>query len=401
MCATHKVFHFEISGYCNAHCAYCHSGVVRPAKAKFVHPALFSDTLKRLIAKQVLPPKAVIRLYNWGEPLLHPQLKELIGIINNLGLRYALSTNASRLPCIDRDFVRNLDHISFSMPGFSQDSYNRIHGFRFPEITRNITRIIHECREQGFRGKFNISFHVYRFNVAEIKLGEHFADSLRINFKPYYAILNHWNEMYAYIQGTLAPARRAAAERDLFTLEGIDQALATAQKTGYHCPQNDFLQIDEHGQVIVCGLMARDNPGYACGSTAAGHLEQSIAKAQEQPICQTCIGSGLAHYLHNTMHSPAFYRPSAYQRLLRLRDHINDFSFAHLNRALHNALAQARKKPFNPSLGPTLSPAFPLRTQPQPLKPTPPSPARLGETTPSTSENHQEAEVAVPLHHLG
>ncbi|MEY2878669.1 MAG: hypothetical protein RLZZ15_1049, partial [Verrucomicrobiota bacterium] len=159
-----KAVYFEIAGICNAKCAYCHSGVDRPARARFVDVEVFRQSLTRLLAENVIPAGAVISLYNWGEPVLHPRLPALAGVINDLGLRYAMSTNASRVPAIDAAFVARLDHVIFSMPGFSQDAYDRIHGFKFTEILANMERIVNECRAHGFKGRFAISYHVYKFN---------------------------------------------------------------------------------------------------------------------------------------------------------------------------------------------------------------------------------------------
>jgi MoaA/NifB/PqqE/SkfB family radical SAM enzyme len=261
----------------------------------------------------------VISLYNWGEPVLHPRLGELAGVINTLGLRYAISTNASKVPPIDRAFVANLDHVIFSMPGFSQEAYDRIHGFRFSEILANIDRIVSECRRHGFKGRFAISYHVYKFNTAEIQPCERFADERGIQFNPYFAILNHWWEINDYIVGKLPEERRRAAERDLFTLDEMDKVLAGAPKAGYRCPQGDYLNIDENGNVVTCCQIARDHPDYSCGSVVRDDLQAALRKKLRQPVCGNCIRTGLAYYLNTALKRPDFYSPSPRQRIMRLR----------------------------------------------------------------------------------
>jgi len=340
MCARYHAVYFEISGYCNARCAYCHSGVQRPDKAKFVDLEVFQNTLIRLLADGVLRKDTVISLYNWGEPTLHPKLSELVDIVNTLGLRFALSTNASRVMAINQDFVRNLDQIIFSMPGFSQNAYDRIHGFKFSEIIANIDRIVSECRRNGFKGRFAISYHVYRFNVGELKACEQFADRRRIMFKPYFAILNHWWEINDYIQGKLPLDRKIAAERDLFTLEGMDQILATAPKIGYQCPQNNYLNIDENGRVVTCCQIARDHPDYSCGSALIGDLGATLKKKQRQPVCGSCISSGLAYYFNTSLQRPSFYQPSNRQQVMRLTQNMRDLTFAKLGRFARKALVR-------------------------------------------------------------
>jgi MoaA/NifB/PqqE/SkfB family radical SAM enzyme len=316
---NYKMVYFEISGYCNARCAYCYSGVHRPEKAQFIGVDLFRQTLTRLLVEQVVRKGSVISLYNWGEPVLHPRLGELIGVINELGLKYALSTNASRVPPIDRAFVANLDHVIFSMPGFSQEANDRIHGFPFPEITTNIDRIVTACRQNGFGGRFTISYHVYKFNLDEIKPCERFADERGIQFNPYFPILNHWWEINDYISGHLPEERRKAAERDLFTLDGIDRVLAQAPKKGYRCPQGDYLNIDENGNVVTCCQVPRDHPDYTCGNVVRDDLAGALKKKLRQSVCAGCIHSGLAYYLNTALQRPGFYSPSFRQRGMQLR----------------------------------------------------------------------------------
>ena len=315
----YKAVYFEIAGVCNARCAYCHSGVARPERARFVDVDLFRRTLTRLLAEQVVHKGSVISLYNWGEPVLHSRLPALAGVINELGLKYAISTNASRVPSIDRAFVANLDHVIFSMPGFSQDAYDRIHGFKFTEILANIDRIVAECRQHGFEGRFAISYHVYKFNPGELKPCEQFADKRGIEFNPYFAILNNWWEINDYVTDRLLPERRLVAERDLYTLDEIDEIMADAPKAGYRCPQNDYLNIDEMGNVVTCCQVARDHPDYACGHVVRDDLQAALQKKLRQPVCNGCICSGLAYYLNTSLQRPPFYSPSLRQRVMRFR----------------------------------------------------------------------------------
>lgn len=319
MPSPYKAVFFEIVGICNAKCAYCHSGVARVERGRFVDPELFNRTLSRLLAEHVIEPGSVISLYNWGEPALHPRLSEIVASIDDLGLKYALSTNASRVPPIDSAFVANLDHLIFSMPGFSQDAYDRIHGFRFPEILANIDKIVSRCREHGFKGRFSISYHVYKFNPDEMKPCERFADARGIEFNPYFAILNNWWELTDYISGNLPPARRRVAETDLYTLDEIARIMADAPKQNYRCPQNDYLNIDETGHIVTCCQIARDHPDYDCGDALRDELAAALNRKTAQPVCQGCIGSGLAYYLNTALQTPPFYKPSLRQHALRVR----------------------------------------------------------------------------------
>jgi hypothetical protein len=68
----------------------------------------FDATLRNLERLNLIDSQSVLELYNWGEIFLHPDLQNIIRVINDHGLRYSISTNASTIPQIDEAFVKNL-----------------------------------------------------------------------------------------------------------------------------------------------------------------------------------------------------------------------------------------------------------------------------------------------------
>jgi len=148
---------FDIVGYCNARCPYCQSGIYKKPGKTIIEPKLFEKAIDKL-STGIIARDAIFNLFMWGEPFLHPELDEILTILNNYGYKYCFSTNASRVPAIDKNFVRNLHSIIFSMSGFSQTSYNKIHGLKFDLVLNNIKKIVDECRNLGFKGDFNIAY---------------------------------------------------------------------------------------------------------------------------------------------------------------------------------------------------------------------------------------------------
>ena len=172
-----KSIYLDISGVCNAKCPYCLSGRFKMPGGKLIAVDVFEQILKRLTESKIVDGNSVLGLYNWGEPFLHPRLGDLVAITNRFAIPYAFSTNASVVPKIDRSFVNGLKMIIFSMPGFSQSSYDRIHGFSFQKIRKNIETIVNQARAAGYKGVFRIHYHVYQFNLSEIAPCEEFSSS--------------------------------------------------------------------------------------------------------------------------------------------------------------------------------------------------------------------------------
>lgn len=84
-----KRAYVEITNICNLRCAFC-PGTKRPGR--FMPPEEF-----RILARRLRPHTGFLYLHVMGEPLLHPQLGELLEIGAAEGFRICLTTNGTLL----------------------------------------------------------------------------------------------------------------------------------------------------------------------------------------------------------------------------------------------------------------------------------------------------------------
>ena len=84
-----KRAYVEITNICNLRCAFC-PGTKRPER--FMPPEGF-----RILARRLRPHTGFLYLHVMGEPLLHPQLGELLEIGAAEGFRLCLTTNGTLL----------------------------------------------------------------------------------------------------------------------------------------------------------------------------------------------------------------------------------------------------------------------------------------------------------------
>ncbi len=82
--------YLEITNICNLSCDFCPG--TRRAKG-FLSPEDF-----RVLAERIRPHTQYLYLHLMGEPLLHPQLEELLSIAQELDFRVMLTTNGTLLP---------------------------------------------------------------------------------------------------------------------------------------------------------------------------------------------------------------------------------------------------------------------------------------------------------------
>jgi MoaA/NifB/PqqE/SkfB family radical SAM enzyme len=282
---------FEVAGACNGRCRYCVTGAKNANPGAFMDADSFDATLRDLERLRLIDSRTLIDLFNWGELFLHPDLQNIIGVINDHNLRYSISTNASIVPQIDAAFAKNLVSIFFSMCGFSQQSYDRIHKFEFENIKQNISTIVSDLRSAGYKKRMQILFHVYRFNVGELPECQRFANDLGISLAFYDAFVNDWWQFEGFIQGTLPDEKRREILEDLF----IEEKRLRNVPKGWRCPQWDLLVIDERGNVPVCCGLPNNHPLYSLGAVDNG-IAQRLLNRPNLPICKTCMESGMSYY---------------------------------------------------------------------------------------------------------
>lgn len=308
--ALNKIFdtvYWDIVNICNARCKYCLTGISKCEDPKFIESQIFEKGLDRLLEKGIISTEqSVVSLYNWGEPFLHPKLSDLIEILNKRNLKYAFSTNANKLPVINKAFVENLDHIIISMPGFSQNSYDKIHGFKFEHIKNNIAKLVKSCNDNGFKGYFSVSMHVYQFNLDELEPARIFCENLGIRFNPYYAILNNWDELVSLADKNLTYDKLEEISQDLLMFD-FRQKL-NSSPDNYECPQKNYLIIDEDGNIMHCCQLPKGDPDHISGSIFDEDIEIAINNRQNTPVCSKCLSSGLAYYINNSLRTPEFYK---------------------------------------------------------------------------------------------
>lgn len=248
--------YFEISGICNAKCYWCKTGyenLQKANKGRFVDFEKFKETINYLLKNSfILHKDTEIALYNWGEPFLHPKFKDIIRFLHDKQLPVILSTNASRPVFFEEpDVLSNVRMIMFSMCGFSQESYDKIHGFEFQKIKNNIIDIITNFRKAGFNGRAILAFHVYQFNMNEVLPASQFSIENEIQFMPSFAFINDFDRGIKYLKNELDYEGLKRASQDLilfnFNTEKIKQ-----RPQNFECGQYSKLVLDENCNVITC-----------------------------------------------------------------------------------------------------------------------------------------------------
>ena len=289
----YKKVSLEICGKCNAQCKYCYTGRVNrgwcsPDEGGFISPNNFSHAIAYLRDKGLICPETIFRLYNYGEPLMHPYLIDILRIIDNFGYGFELSTNGSVIPQLELvPYLRNLKKLKISMCGFSQASYDLISRLSFSRVKSNIILMLKMLRDSGWNGVASLKFHVYNHNMNEVELARSFSEDLGIVFVPIHAIIGDLRMQMDYFDGQLGEQIRQEADQDLVTSRMFHE-YAEKMPQNWNCPLSSELVIDEYLQLVNCCMATRsDKDDYHL----LGSLFDSDGRSIKDARCRSTLGA--------------------------------------------------------------------------------------------------------------
>jgi len=292
----YRLVYWDISGVCNGRCPYCPSGSksilgnTHKKQSSFLSPEDLEAGLKFMIEKGVIhPSKTQIDLYNWGEPFLHPRFELMLQIVSNLGFTISLISNGSVLKMIPPNAYWRLRFLSFSMSGFSQASYDKVHGFDFNTVIKNIEAIVSPIRLASPGTGVWIHYHLYNFNLSEVEAAKEWCRKINIGFHAYPATTCSITS-YLY-----APFNKNV-EIDLLASR-FDQGLIPRPE-GWQCPQYDYLVLDEYSNILQCIATDRLTSGHIVGSLREVNFDKLRGIRSSAAVCLLCHSLKIAENSH-------------------------------------------------------------------------------------------------------
>jgi pyruvate-formate lyase-activating enzyme len=290
----------EISGACNAKYPYCVKGRGIQAQGRVMPVETFERILKHLKTIDMLPQSGMIHLFNWGEPMLNPNIDQIIQSCGKYGLFAFISSNLIYLPKLDPISLRLLTGVGVSLSGFSDETYGRIHGKRIKKVVDNIHRLYLMAVSANCQWRPHVIWHRYRFNESEMPAAKTYFQNRNIDFNPTIACLNGIDlALNYYFDDKLNPSEKQRIEQDLYTdyMRGMHRLL---QGGKYRCPQWSYLSMDEDANLLLCCGWSNKVRAPVFGSVLEMDAEQIQSLKESSPLCTTCIQRGIAQFGHSS-----------------------------------------------------------------------------------------------------
>ncbi len=286
----------DIVGSCNLACPACGHGnapgASRPMGAMELE--LFERILDK-VEREAAPGRPRIQLFNWGEPLLHPQAPEFIRRVKARGLSCRVSSNLVRPRDLRGVVAARPDWLRVSVSGFTQPVYGQTHrGGDVEQVKANMRLLRSHMDELGVPIAVEVNYHVYRHNVgSEYMSMRAFAEELGFAFEPIWSVAGSADKVLAWLEHGVPESDRPHVARLVHRPEesrDISNRYRHLLPPG-ECPLRDSVLINSDGSVDLC-CAVYDVPPVAASFLDAGADDLQAAKRRAS-ICGPCMDQGL------------------------------------------------------------------------------------------------------------
>lgn len=288
------VCNVEVVGACNLRCPACPNGTdaVRGRRRGLMEVDRFGRILEKLSTE--CPPAEVqdLSLFNWGEPLLHPRIGDLVRITREHGYPCVVSTNLNDATHLEALVQAHPTVLKISVSGFHGATYGRTHaGGDVGRVLRNLALLRGLLQRHGAPTRVEVAYLAYRGNVGDDLIRfQDLCAALGFGFRPFWALLMPVERNVDLLEGRArAEDERLAAELVVHPAEA--QAIAARHAAaGRSCRLvEDALVLNHDGSVdLCCGV-------YSLPPVAPDYLTTPLAELQAlrraHPYCQRCMRS--------------------------------------------------------------------------------------------------------------
>ncbi|MBF0436866.1 MAG: radical SAM protein [Magnetococcales bacterium] len=287
----------DIVGTCNLKCLSC-AYVMDYDNVKGV---MLLDDFRQVLAKILGEVDIVshVSLYSWGEPLLHPDLDVIIGLLHDAGIAVAVSSNLSFKN--ERPILKMVraapEYLKISVSGFEPEVYDVTHSGGDIELVKaNLVKLRRWMDEFGTETFVDVNYHLYRNNNGtNLKNMGDFCRNLGFNFSTSYALVMPLERVLAYCDGN--PDPKTLALHDLL-LVGIDEGReASKEFRNQPCRYlTNQVNIDWDRSVALCCVCFEKPNSIIADDYLTIGLEELNARKLRHPMCAKCYFYGLPAY---------------------------------------------------------------------------------------------------------
>jgi organic radical activating enzyme len=301
---TARRFFFNIEvlgmGQCNLRCPSCPTGNFREVNNPMgaMKPELLEQVMAKAISECVVTG---VGLFNWAEPLLHPQIGELVRIVQEPGIPCSLSSNLNDIRNLEVALEANPAELRVSVSGFTQEVYGLTHrGGCIETVKENMNELARLLKKTKATTKVDVHYHRYKGNLDDELLMKAYATKLGFTFSAVWALFMPLEKSLAYVENDSSLATLTAEDHailDRLALPVREAIAAVAPYRNSPCNlQQHQITLDFRGNTMLCCAIY-DADKYAVGTFLKTRLADIQARKESHPMCTRCMKHGIYVYL--------------------------------------------------------------------------------------------------------
>lgn len=283
-------YQVDVSGMCNLHCISCPRGNwPRHREPGLMSKQTYAALLEKILAED--PWTGIVTLYNWGEPLLNPELPEIIEATRRVGLLSAVSSNLA----MRKDFVEVVkagpDWFRISNSGWGEHYETTHTGGKWDVFLENCRKLSDYRRKYRPEMLIEFFFHIYAHNRDDYPRIRQLCDELGFTLRYRHAALAPLDNISRILDAAdISPA--AKKTRSIQFLQ-VDEVMGIAHaERDRPCYYKDHLWIDWNLSVAHC-MEWYDPELVLCDNFIETSIDAIIAARQESDHCKSCMERGI------------------------------------------------------------------------------------------------------------
>lgn len=282
----------DVAGMCNLRCISCPRGNENTQPPKGLMSA---KTYRKVLDKilQEIPLLGSIQLYAWGEPLLNPELPEIVGMTREAGVLTAISSNLNYSNNLESVVAARPDWFKLSCSGWGE-SYEITHtGGKWDTFLKNLLNLTELRDKLHPEMQITVNYHLYKHNIGEdYRRMEELCNNLSLIFRPSPAYLYPVDAIMDYVDGKelSAEAKRASS----MLLMGLDEGISKArERNAWPCPEERCFPINWDCRVRYCGVFFRP---FVADNFLEIPLQEILERRRKSQLCIECKKRGLHQF---------------------------------------------------------------------------------------------------------
>jgi MoaA/NifB/PqqE/SkfB family radical SAM enzyme len=283
----------EVAGICNLHCISCNMGLPGANKKGGLMSAA---TYRQVLAKmsEEIPFLNSVYLYLWGEPLINPELPEIVRITSEFGIASEISTNLTDARNLEPLIKAEPDMLVVPCSGVGENFGLTRTGGKWEKFRANLHRLRAYLNKYDAETVIRITYHMYKHNLErDYDEVEALARELGFQFLPVLAQIFPERVLRHVIYAEPLPEEMARANEMLYYPIAEQLEYARQNKDRICFMMKVFPTVRWNTSVVHCSNLMEPvlSPSYL--DTSLGEL---LAQRTGNGFCSTCIDHGMHRF---------------------------------------------------------------------------------------------------------